>query len=143
MIIEFENNCAKYRQRAILDAIGVAQDTMFSRVRKPILINILAIRKLADKKGIYGDCMDEGDREFTIRVDVSLPLDDMITTVLHEMVHVHQYVSGRLRYKWVHEVWFEKQVYRWDMNYDDRPWEIEAHQKEKQLKELYDGHNRY
>jgi len=87
--------------------------------------------------------MDEGDREFTIRIDVSLPLEEMISTILHEMVHVYQYVSGKLKYKWVHEVVFEKRVYHWDMDYDSRPWEIEAHQKEKELKELYDGQKRY
>lgn len=98
------------------------------RIRKPILINIVTIRKLADKKGVYGDCMDEGDREFTIRVDVSLPLDEMVTTILHEMVHVKQYIR--------------REVMDYSLPYDQRPHEIEAHTKEKLLKEIYDEHGR-
>ena len=138
IIIEFETKCAKYRKRAIEDAITFASNQLMSRIRKPVYINIRAIRKLAEKQGVYGDCMDEGDREFTIRIDVSLPLDDLISTMLHEMIHVWQYVTRRMVSEWVHEVRFNKKVYSSDMPYDERPWEVQAHQKEKELKEKYD-----
>lgn len=142
-VLDFQTKCAKYRKNAIEQSIAFAFEQLMPRVKKPVYINIRPIRKLADKKGIYGDCMDEGDREFTIRIDVSLPLDEMISTLLHEMVHVQQYVSKKMVYKWVHEVRFEKDVYSWDMPYDERPWEIEAHAKEKQLKEKWDEQKRY
>lgn len=143
LVVDYEKTCAKYRRKAIDAAVDFAFAQLMPRVRKPVYINIRPIRKLADKQGVYGDCMDEDDREFTIRIDVSLPLDEMISTVLHEMVHVQQYVSGRLKYKWVHEVWFDKVVYNWDMEYDTRPWEVEAHAKEKQLKVLFDEQSTY
>jgi len=143
IVIEFENKCARYRQKAITDSVMFASKVLMSRIRKPVYINIRTIRKLAEKQGVYGDCMDEGDREFTIRIDVSLPLEDMISTILHEMVHVWQYVSKRMIYKWVHEVRFAKEVYSADLPYDDRPWEIEAHRLEKELKEKWDGSHRY
>lgn len=119
-------------------AIDFAFCQLMPKVRKPIYINIRAIRKLAEKQGVYGDCMDEGDREFTIRIDVSLPPHQMISTVLHEMVHVWQYVTGRMVQNWVHEVRFNRVAYNSDMPYDERPWEIEARDKEKELKEAYD-----
>jgi len=143
IVIDFQNKCAKYRKRAIEDAIMFASSQLMSRIRKPVYINIRTIRKLAEKQGVYGDCMDEGDREFTIRIDVSLPLDQMIETILHEMVHVWQYVSKRMVQNWVHEVRFAKEVYSADLPYDDRPWEIEAHRLEKELKEKWDGSHRY
>lgn len=143
IVIDFESKCAKYRKKAIEEAILVASSHLMPRIKKPVYINIRPIRKLAEKQGVYGDCMDEGDREFTIRIDVSLPLEQMIETILHEMVHVWQYVSKRMVYKWVHEVRFDKEVYSWDMPYDERPWEIEAHAKEKTLKEIFDGQKRY
>jgi len=143
IVIDFETKCAKYRKKAITEAVMFASKILMPRIRKPVYINIRTIRKLAEKQGVYGDCMDEGDREFTIRIDVSLPLEDMISTILHEMVHVWQYVSKRMIYKWVHEVRFQKAVYSWDMPYDDRPWEKEAHRLEKQLKEKWDGQTRY
>ena len=143
IVIDFENKCAKYRKTAIVDAVMFATKTLMPRIRKPVYINIRTIHKLTEKQGVYGDCMDEGDREFTIRIDVSLPLNEMISTIIHEMVHVQQYLTGKLKYKWVNEVVFEKNVYNWDMDYETRPWEIEAHAKEKKIKELYDGQKRY
>jgi len=127
MIVEFQSKCAKYRERAILDAIFLAKDELMPRVRK-LFINIRPIRNLTEKKGIHGDCMDEDDREFTIRLDISLPLDDMITTVLHEMVHVKQYL-------------YNEEMDR-SLPYIERPYEIEAHAVEQQLKVKYDKRNR-
>ena len=143
IVIDYENKCSAKNRKAIDEAVYFASKVLMPGVRKPVFINIKTIRKLAEKQGVYGDCIDEGDREFTIRIDVSLPIEQIITTILHEMVHVWQYVSNRMVYKWVHEVKFEKQTYSWDMPYDDRPWEIEAHRLEKQLKDLFDGQERY
>jgi len=143
IVIDFQNKCAKHRKRAIEDAIMFASSQLMSRIRKPVYINIRTIRKLAEKQGVYGDVIDEGDREFTVRIDVSLPLEELISTMLHEMVHVWQYTTKRMVYKWVHEVRFNKDVYSWDMPYNDRPWEIEANKLEKQLKEKYDEQRRY
>jgi hypothetical protein len=138
IIIDFQNKCPKYKKKAITAAAWFAFNTLMPQTQKPIFINIRTIRNLAEKKGIYGDVMDEGDREFTIRIDVSLPLDDLISTMLHEMIHVWQYVTRRMVSEWVHEVRFNKKVYSSDMPYDERPWEVQAHQKEKELKEKYD-----
>jgi len=143
IIIDFQNKCPRYKKKAITAAAWFAFNTLMPRVRKPIFINIRTIRKLAEKQGVYGDVIDEGDREFTVRIDVSLPLEELISTMLHEMVHVWQYTTKRMVYKWVHEVRFNKDVYSWDMPYNDRPWEIEAHKMEKQLKEKYDEQRRY
>jgi len=143
IIIDFQNKCPRYKKKAITAAAWFAFNTLMPRVRKPIFINIRTIRKLAEKQGVYGDVIDEGDREFTVRIDVSLPLEELISTMLHEMVHVWQYITKRMVYKWVHEVRFNKDVYSWDMPYNDRPWEIEAHKMEKQLKEKYDEQRRY
>lgn len=140
MIIEFQKKCPKHRRKEIIKALWFAKDHLMPRVRKPIFINIRPIRNLAEKAGVYGDCMDEDDREFTIRIDTALPIEDMVSTLLHEMVHVQQYLSGRLKYKSFNTVVFEKAVYVYDMDYDSRPWEVEAWQKEQQLKDMYYGH---
>ena len=124
MIVTFEHRCAKYRENAINNALVLAKDELMPRVRK-LFINIKPMRNLAEKYGVYGDCMDEEDREFTIRIDTSISVDEMVTTVLHEMVHVKQYV-------------FNEPVNS-ALPYDDRPHEIEAHALEKQLKEKFDA----
>lgn len=139
LVLDFERKCAKYRKRAIEEGIEFAFKTLMPRVKNPVYINIRPIRDLAAKAGVHGDVMDEGDREFTIRIDVSLSLDEMVSTILHEMVHVQQYLSGRLKQPYPGTAVFERVDYDWDMSYDARPWEIEAHAKEKQLKEAFDS----
>ena len=124
MIVTYEHNCAKYRANAINNALVIAKDELMPRVRK-LFINIKPMRNLAEKHGVYGDCMDEDDREFTIRVDTSISLDEMVTTILHEMVHVKQYV-------------FNDDM-DYSLPYDERPHEIEAHTLEKQLKEKFNA----
>jgi len=124
MIVTFEHNCAKYREKAINNALVLAKDELMPHVRK-LFINIKPMRNLAAKYGVCGDCMDEEDREFTIRIDTSISVDEMVTTILHEMVHVKQAVFN------------ENMDY--SLPYDDRPHEIEAHALEKQLKEKFDA----
>ena len=137
VVLEFTRKCSKKRYDAITNAVMFACNNLMPRVRKPVYINITPIHKLTETQGVNGDCMDEEDREFTIRIDVSLPLNEMISTILHEMVHVKQYLSGTLKQPRPGVAVYKRVDYDWEMEYDDRPWEIEAHCKEKQLAEKY------
>ena len=71
--------------------------------------------------------MYEDDNEFSIRLNKTLPVSDLITTVLHELVHVSQYLKGL--------------IMDTDSPYEERWQEVEAHAMEKQLKEKWDGQN--
>ena len=137
VVVEFTRKCSKKRYDAIMDAVMFACKQLMPRVRKPFYINIRPIPKLTETQGVNGDCMDEEDREFTIRIDVSLPLNEMISTVLHEMVHVQQFLSGKLKQPKPGKAVYKRVDYDWEMDYNDRPWEIEAHTKEKQLAEAF------
>ena len=137
VVLEFTRKCSKKRHDAIMDAVMFACKQLMPRVRKPFYINIRPIPKLTETQGVNGDCMDEEDREFTIRIDVSLPLDEMISTILHEMVHVQQFLSGKLKQPQPGKAVYKRVDYDWEMDYNDRPWEIEAHTKEKQLAEAF------
>ena len=137
VVLEFTRKCSKKRHDAITSAVMFACNNLMPRVRKPFYINIKPIHKLTETQGVNGDCMDEEDREFTIRIDVSLPINDMVSTILHEMVHVQQFLSGKLKQPRPGFAVYKRVDYNWEMNYDDRPWEIEAHSKEKQLAEKY------
>jgi len=139
VVVEFTRKCSKKRHVAIMDAVMFACKQLMPRVRKPFYINIRPIPKLTETQGVNGDCMDEEDREFTIRIDVSLPLNEMISTILHEMVHVQQFLSGKLKQPQPGKAVYKRVDYDWEMDYNDRPWEIEAHTKEKQLAEAFNG----
>ncbi len=139
VVVEFTRKCSKKRHDAIMDAVMFACKQLMPRVRKPFYINIRPIPKLTETQGVNGDCMDEEDREFTIRIDVSLPLNEMISTILHEMVHVQQFLSGKLKQPKPGKAVYKRVDYDWEMDYNKRPWEIEAHTKEKQLAEAFNG----
>lgn len=123
MIIYFENQISKKKQDIILNAIDLACKELMPRIRK-LNISIWTSRILYKKYGVYGDCMWEDDRDFTIRLDNSINIDDLVTTILHEMVHVKQYVKG--------------DNFDYDLPYNERPHEIEAHTLERSLKGKFD-----
>jgi hypothetical protein len=75
------------------------------------------------KKHQCGFC-DYDDDEVIVTIAKRLSLREMIVTLFHEMIHVHQYASGRLEHG---SKWFGK-VY--NCAYEDLPWEIEAHELE-------------
>ena len=124
MLVEFEGKFSKDRVNTICDAIAYGQTKLFPH-ESDVFINIEAIRK----QGVCGDCMFEDDNEFTLRLNRSLSLSDLILTVLHELVHVKQYL--------------EFMIMDTESAYEERWQEIEAHAMEKQLKEEWDGLNGY
>ena len=116
MIVEFESKFSKKKQNIICEALAYGASKLFPET-DDVYINISAIRK----QGVCGDCMFEDDNEFTIRLNKSIFFSDLITTVLHELVHVKQYLEGMEMVN--------------DLPYDERPHEIEAHALEKKLTE--------
>jgi len=116
MLVEFEAKFSKKKQNIICEAIAYGASKLFPET-DDVYINISAIRK----QGVCGDCMFEDDNEFTIRLNKSIFFSDLITTVLHELVHVKQYLEGMEMVN--------------DLPYDERPHEIEAHALEKELTE--------
>lgn len=88
------------------------------------------------------DCVwtDDEDppRKFHIQMFIpeETPLVNYLRTLAHELVHVKQFAKGELRQlpstnneicKW------QGKRYQWEMHYWDRPWEIDAHGREKGL----------
>ena len=118
MIVYFENRVSKKKQDLILKVLQFAREEMFPK-HKHISINIMAI----SNEGVNGDCLDEDDREFTIRFDRSLSDDELITTLLHEMVHVAQHLR--------------KFNFTYDLPYEERPHEIDAFERETILMEEF------
>ena len=89
-------------------------------------------------KGVDGWCMWEDDnvnpREFNIMVYRGFGRENVIKTVLHEMVHVKQYAKGELkeRYKYGHkQLWKGKD--HSDTDYWDQPWEKEAYELQDEM----------
>jgi len=83
------------------------------------------------KKHQCGFC-DFEDDEIIVTIAKRLSVHEMLLTLFHEMIHVHQYASGRLEHgsKWLGKVY--------KCAYDDLPWEIEAHAMEKTMMEKFE-----
>ena len=66
----------------------------------------------------YGTCIDNDEGGYDIAVSINQPLRDIVATIVHEMVHVKQYVTGKwkgtgeqeasdLQYKLSDKMWKE------------------------------------
>ena len=84
-------------------------------------------------KSLYGQLeqLDDKRRQFSIVLDKNMNTENIIRTVIHEMVHIKQYirkemdseiVGSRMRWK--------SKTYPYDIKYDDMPWEKEANRLE-------------
>lgn len=106
----------------------------------------LEINIIEDKKMTWGgDCtyigLEEDKKKFEVRVQKSLlkknakkvqtRMRDLVSTLIHELIHVKQYVNNQLfDYADGKTVRYEGKIYK-DSNdfisYWDNPWEIEAY----------------
>lgn len=78
---------------------------------------------------------DYDEDEIILTIAKSLSKDEMIKTIFHEMVHIKQYVDGRLENGsppiWLGMVYEDK--------YENLPWEIEAFEIEQKMIEAFYG----
>ena len=84
-------------------------------------------------KTLYGELeqLDDKRREFSIVLDKNMNTENIIRTVIHEMIHVKQYIRKEMdsevigqRMRW------KSKTYPSDIKYDDMPWEKEANRLE-------------
>tara|TARA_B100000287_G_scaffold47988_1_gene42728 strand:- start:124 stop:549 length:426 start_codon:yes stop_codon:yes gene_type:complete len=94
------------------------------------------------REGVFGWAWvvppDHRPREFEVEIHNRLTPEDYTSTLLHELWHVYQHVTGQLKDKYNKRLW--KGIDHSETDYDDQPWEKEAHQMEKVLVKEY---NRY
>jgi hypothetical protein len=115
---------------------------------KSMQITIEIVRKLIDNEEAAGQLAVEDNHphhEFTISLDSSYKLGEMLRTLAHECVHVKQYATGELRYTNCYHVqkWKNKMFNTGTGNYWELPWEIEANGREKGLFIMWVEENNY
>ena len=98
-------------------------------------VYVCSMPNLRKNDGNNGIVSKTGDKEFTVAVDSSLHLPQMLLTLAHEMVHVKQYIRGQYRAEpsrnGKHKrFWLGKQ---YAVEYIRRPWEKEAFRREGEL----------
>ena len=79
-------------------------------------------------------CIIGQNNQYIIYVD-DLSRHESLTILSHELIHLEQYSSGRLIRMEDHFIMFNGEVFNVDnVPYKDRPWEIDAFNKEKGLR---------
>ena len=87
----------------------------------------------------YGYCSVSGDiyrpREFLIEIDPKLDLELYTKTIIHELIHLRQWVKGLLKER--RGKMYYKNINCDDLDYWEQPHEIEAHSLEQMYYEDY------
>ena len=91
------------------------------------------------REAVYGWCDYTGDsyrpRDFLIELNTYMDQELYIKTLLHELVHLRQWVTGTLRAKRGKRYYESVNVE--ELDYEDQPHEIEAREQEMILYEEY------
>lgn len=82
--------------------------------------------KLLDTDGVYAYSADLGEDFYEIEIDTSIKKRLIYETVAHELVHIKQYHFNELEEHHDCYIW-QGNVISKDIEYWERPWEIEAH----------------
>lgn len=102
-------------------------------------ITLEVLHRGLKREGVWGWCTvqdcDWRPREFLIEIQSGLKEEDYLICIFHEMQHILQHIRGDLRDKKGIRCW--KGIDCSQLDYQEQPWEIEAHQKEQELYEEY------
>lgn len=74
-------------------------------------------------------------RMFTIEINGKQDDNEKLRTLAHEMVHIKQYCKRELNEQM--SIWKGQKVDADNIDYDDQPWEIEAHKLGDQIYEEF------
>ena len=107
--------------------------------RHKIIVNV-------DQKGllregicgwVWADDCDHRPRDFEIEIHNRLDPKLYTETLLHELWHLYQHVRGDLKDKHQKRLW--KGIDHSETDYEDQPWEKEAHGMEEKLYREYNS----
>ena len=114
-----------------------AEKLMGKRLMGSLELTINLKKNLLSKEGNEGSAIWEDDgyrpKEFTIELDTTVKIRNLLITLAHEMVHIKQWardemyeymnIAGMVRFK-------GEKVHMVITDYWDYPWEIEAYGKQ-------------
>ena len=132
MLLSITGSNKKNRKLVERAAWWYAEKLMGKRLMSGLEININLSKTLLNKDGNEGTAIWEDDsvrpKEFTITLDATCNIRNILITLAHEMVHVKQWAKGEMyEYTVPDMVRFNKTKFNMaDINYWDYPWEIEA-----------------
>ena len=132
MLLHVKGSDNKTRKLVKTAAWWDAEKLMGKRLLRSLEITINLKKNLLDKDGHEGTAIWEDDnirpKEFTISLDSTCTIRNILITLAHEMVHIKQWAKGEM-YEYAEQdmVRFNKTKFNMaNIDYWDYPWEIEA-----------------
>ena len=103
-------------------------------------LGILVDFELNSDLPVDGFCTQDDDYDYTVEVNSKLRGKELQLTVMHELIHVYQYITGSLYQEHIEGLGPRMVWHGEDMTsteYNDRPWEIEAERMENELYDIF------
>lgn len=123
-------------RKQINQAMVFFRDSLFQD-RLRLGMNTYVKVEMSENIDADGYCSVEDDdarpREFLVTLNKELDELRLLHTLAHEMVHVWQFATGRLRHYANGTYRYKNRRYASDTQYVKRPWELEAYKLEKEL----------
>ena len=115
----------EWKRALVEDVVDFCITELMPRMRTlEIEVNIKNLKS----EGVAGWCYEgEDNRDFYIDVDKNLTGGELIETVCHEMVHVWQAATRKMKDLPFGRKMYMGKVYDETTAYEDEPWEIEAY----------------
>ena len=142
-MIEFTGyKLSPLQKDVITEAVNSALDLLVSkRMKKTLSFEIEIKKDMFKERNVWGDMDVEDDEKSPKFYNITLNYSGvesfakMLETLAHELVHVEQFATRRLRnLAKPFTVAYEKNHYNTlKMPYYQRPWEIEAHELENSV----------
>ena len=124
------------KKRALVEsAVTFCISELMPRMRTlEIELNLKNIKN----EEVVGWCYEgENKRDFYIDIDKSFDNEELVETVCHEMVHVWQAATRKMKDLDGFRKMYMGKVYDETTAYDDEPWEIEAYAMQGGLLEKF------
>jgi hypothetical protein len=124
------------KKRALAEsAVTFCISELMPRMRT---LEIEIVIKNLNIEGDAGWCYKgDGNRDFYIDVDKNLDDEELVETVCHEIVHVWQGATRKMKDLPFGRKMYMGKVYDDTTAYDDEPWEIEAYAMQGDLLEKF------
>lgn len=122
-------------KREFIEAVSrlFAKNLKIDKSKYTLIIS--SVSNLIKINNMRGSACMLGPKFISIQLDSKLRFDDLISTLAHEMIHAKQYIKGQFKIKITKAgksnfYWCGK---KYNTNYFDSPWEIEAFSRERIL----------
>jgi hypothetical protein len=134
-MLYFESNGYGYSKRLCEDVVCWFVESYLPKHKLDITVNHRGLSRELVTGWANIEDNDYRPRCFLIEVHSRLNQEDYITTLLHELWHVYQWVKGDLKERRTRRLW--DGIDYSEADYEDQPWEQEAKSMESILFDEY------